>query len=134
MAVTPDALVLSDSDTPSRDLLFWGGVPFTAGSNFTQWDLLEVTYRHGGGPSQMGRIAFTASHTTNRGLLLEGRVQTEPVYFTIQMDPLGSSDPEVVQLLSLWKADVLSDGRYDGRYGIYLSSRDAESAGRLHQG
>ncbi|KAM9400758.1 FRAS1-related extracellular matrix protein 1a isoform 1-T2 [Salvelinus alpinus] len=134
MAVTPDALALSDPDTPPSDLLFFlaqppqygtllrGGVPLAAGGNFTQWDLqeLEVTYRHGGGPSQIDRFAFTASDTTNRSFLLEGRVQTEPVIFTIQIEPLDSSAPEVVQLQSLWKAEVLSDGRY----GIYLSSRE----------
>uniref|UniRef100_A0A673VRZ1 Fras1 related extracellular matrix 1a n=1 Tax=Salmo trutta TaxID=8032 RepID=A0A673VRZ1_SALTR len=134
MAVTPDVLALSDPDTPPSDLLFFlaqppqygtllrGGVPLAAGGNFTQWDLqeLEVTYRHGGGPSQIDRFAFTASDTTNRSFLLEGRVQTEPVIFTIQIEPLDSSAPEVVQLQSLWKAEVLSDGRY----GIYLSSRE----------
>ncbi|CAB1345182.1 unnamed protein product [Coregonus sp. 'balchen'] len=134
MAVTPDTLALSDPDTPPSDLLFFlaqppqygtllrGGVPLAAGGNFTQWDLqeLDVTYRHGGGPSQIDRFAFTASDTTNRGFLLEGMVQTEPVIFTIQIEPLDSSAPEVVQLQSLWKAEVLSDGRY----GIYLSSRE----------
>lgn len=99
MAVTPDVLALSDPDTPPSDLLFFlaqppqygtllrGGVPLAAGGNFTQWDLqeLEVTYRHGGGPSHIDRFAFTASDTTNRSFLLEGRVQTEPVIFTIQV-------------------------------------------------
>lgn len=43
--------------------------------------------------------------------------EQDPVF---QIEPLDSSAPEVVQLQSLWKAEVLSDGRY----GIYLSSRE----------
>lgn len=43
--------------------------------------------------------------------------EQDPVF---QIEPLDSSAPEVVQLQSLWKAEVLSDGRY----GIYLSYRE----------
>ncbi|KAL0970327.1 hypothetical protein UPYG_G00240500 [Umbra pygmaea] len=134
MAVTADALALSDPDTPPSDLVFivaqppqygsllHGGFPLAAGGNFTQRHLQEqeVTYRHSGGPSEIDRFTFTAFDTTNRGFLLEGRVQTEPVVFTIQIEPLDSTAPVVVQLRSLWKAEALSDGRY----GIYLSSRE----------
>uniref|UniRef100_A0A6Q2ZAF0 C-type lectin domain-containing protein n=1 Tax=Esox lucius TaxID=8010 RepID=A0A6Q2ZAF0_ESOLU len=134
MVLTPQALALSDPDTPPADLTFVvaqppqygallrGGVPLAAGGNFTQWDLQEqgVTYTHSGGPSEIDRFAFTASDTTDRGFLLEGRLQTEPVVFTIQIELLDSTAPEVAQLQSLWKAEALSDGRY----GIYLSSRE----------
>ncbi|KAJ8008243.1 hypothetical protein DPEC_G00102780 [Dallia pectoralis] len=134
MAVTPEALALSDPDTPPSDLVFvlmqppqYGtllrrGVPLVAGGNFTQGELeeQEVTYSHSGGPSEIDRFSFTASDTTNRGFLLEGRLQMVPVVFTIQIELLDSTAPEVVQLLCLWKPEALSDGRY----GIYLSSRE----------
>ncbi|KAK6323181.1 hypothetical protein J4Q44_G00055200 [Coregonus suidteri] len=69
LRVPQDSSMAVTSEAPPSDLLFFlaqppqyctllrGGVPLTAGgSNFTQWDLqeLEVTYRHGGGPSQIG--------------------------------------------------------------------------------
>ncbi|KAK5610326.1 hypothetical protein CRENBAI_006856, partial [Crenichthys baileyi] len=134
MILGPGCLLLSDPDTPPRALTFFlrqppqygklllAGVTLTAGSNFTQEHIkeLEVIYRHDGGPSQIDRFAFTASDTSNRGFLLDGELQTEPVFFTIQIKPLDKSSPEVMKLVPLWKAELLSDGRY----GIFLTSRE----------
>ncbi|XP_030579126.1 FRAS1-related extracellular matrix protein 1a isoform X2 [Archocentrus centrarchus] len=133
----PDCLSVSDSDTPPGTLTFvllqppqygklvLAGETLTTGSNFTQRDIeeLEVTYNHDGGPSQIDRFSFTASDSTNRGFLLDGRLHTEPVFFTIQIKPLDKSPPEVVKLLPLWKAEPLGDGRY----GIFLSSRELKA-------
>ncbi|XP_070785815.1 FRAS1-related extracellular matrix protein 1a isoform X3 [Enoplosus armatus] len=137
MILGPDRLAMSDPDTPPSTLTFvllqppqygrllLGGTALTASSNFTQRDIqeLEVTYKHDGGPSQIDRFAFTASDSTNRGFLLDGRLHTEPVYFTIQIKPLDKSSPEVVKLLPLWKAELLGDGRH----GIFLSSRELKA-------
>ncbi|GAA6214780.1 FRAS1-related extracellular matrix protein 1-like [Lates japonicus] len=133
----PDCLALSDPDTPPSALtftllqppqygrLFLAGTTLTAGSNFTYRHIqeLEVSYKHDGGPSQIDRFAFTASDSTNRGFLLDGQLHLEPVYFTIQIKPLDKLAPEVVKILSLWKAEVLGDGRY----GIFLSSRELKA-------
>ncbi|MEQ2176527.1 hypothetical protein GOODEAATRI_028886, partial [Goodea atripinnis] len=103
MILGPDCLLLSDPDTPPRALTFFlrqppqygklllAGVTLTAGSNFTQEHIkeLEVIYRHDGGPSQIDRFAFTASDTSNRGFLLDGELQTEPAFFTIQVGDNG---------------------------------------------
>ncbi|XP_071782184.2 FRAS1-related extracellular matrix protein 1a [Centroberyx gerrardi] len=137
MTLGPDCLTLSDPDTPPSGLIFallqppqygqllLGGATLTAGSNFTQRNIqeLEVTYKHGGGPSQIDRFAFTAFDSTNRGFLLDGRLHTEPVSFTIQIKPLDNSSPEVVKLHPLWKAELLADGRF----GIFLSSRELKA-------
>uniref|UniRef100_A0A667YH99 FRAS1-related extracellular matrix protein 1 n=1 Tax=Myripristis murdjan TaxID=586833 RepID=A0A667YH99_9TELE len=137
ITLLPDCLTLSDPDTPPSGLSFilhqppqygkllLGNTPLTAGSNFTQKNIqeLEVAYQHGGGPSQIDRFAFTASDSTNRGFLLDGRLHTEPVFFTIQVKPLDNSSPKVVRLLPLWKAELLADGRY----GIFLSSRELKA-------
>ena len=99
MILGPDCLALSDPDTPPNALtyvlaqppqygrLLLGGATLTAGSSFTQRDIqeLEVMYQHDGGPSQIDRFAFTASDSTNRGFLLDGRLQTAPVFSTIQV-------------------------------------------------
>ncbi|XP_068611805.1 FRAS1-related extracellular matrix protein 1a [Brachionichthys hirsutus] len=130
----PDRLALSDPDSPPNALFFalhqppqYGrlllrGDRLTVGSNFTQRDLqyLEVTYKHDGGPSQIDRFTFTASDSTNRGFLLDGRSQTAPVFFTIQIMPLEQSSPELVRLLPLWRAVSLGDGRH----GIFLSPHE----------
>nr|XP_020450558.1 FRAS1-related extracellular matrix protein 1 isoform X2 [Monopterus albus] len=133
----PDVLALSDPDTPPSTLTFvllqppqhgrllLAGTTLTTGSNFTQRDIqeLDVSYKHNGGPSQIDLFAFTACDSTNRGFLLDGRLHTEPVFFTIQIKPLDKSSPKVVKLLPLWKAELLPDGRY----GIFLSSRELKA-------
>ncbi|XP_041821251.1 FRAS1-related extracellular matrix protein 1a [Chelmon rostratus] len=137
MILGPDCLAMSDPDTPPNALTFvllqppqygrllLGGTTLVAGSNFTQRNIqeLEVTYKHDGGPSQIDRFAFTASDSTNRGFLLDGRLQTAPEFFTIQIKPLDKSSPEVVKLLPLWKAELLADGRH----GIFLSSHELKA-------
>lgn len=99
MMLGPDCLAMFDPDTPPNALTFvlvqppqYGrlvlrGITLTAGSNFTQRDLqeLDVTYKHDGGQSQIDRFGFTACDSTNRGFLLDGRLHTEAVFFTIQV-------------------------------------------------
>ncbi|KAL7880187.1 hypothetical protein SRHO_G00024410 [Serrasalmus rhombeus] len=137
ITITPDNLHLSDPDTPPHFLIFrvvqlpqYGqlilkGIALTAGSNFTQQNIqdLDVAYRHSGGASQIDRFIFTASDSTDRGFLLEGKVQTEPTFFTIQIEVLDSSAPRIMVLESLWKVELLKDGRY----GIYISSRELKA-------
>lgn len=99
MILGPDCLSLSDPDTPPSALTFilrqppqygslvLAGSTLTAGSSFTQRDIkkLELTYKHNGGPSQIDRFAFTAADSSARGFLLDERLQTDPVFFTIQV-------------------------------------------------
>lgn len=99
MILGPGCLAVSDPDTPPSALTFvlrqppqygrllLGGAILTSGSNFTQRNIqeLEVTYKHDGGPSQIDRFAFTASDSTKRGFLLDGQLQTAPVFFTIRV-------------------------------------------------
>ncbi|KAK1796819.1 hypothetical protein P4O66_000910 [Electrophorus voltai] len=137
ITVTSDNLYLYDPDTPPHSLIFrlvqppqYGqltvkGAPLAAGSNFTQKNLrdLDVAYRHFGGASQIDRFLFTAADGAERGFLVEGKVLTEPVFFTIQIEALDSSSPSVVVLKTLWKVELLKDGRY----GIYISSRELKA-------
>ncbi|XP_076828088.1 FRAS1-related extracellular matrix protein 1a isoform X2 [Brachyhypopomus gauderio] len=101
------------------------GTALTAGSNFTQKNLqdLDVAYRHAGGASRIDRFLFTAGDGTEQGFLVEGKVQTEPVFFVIQIEALDSCSPSVVVLKTLWKVELLKDGRY----GIYVSSRELKA-------
>ncbi|XP_061108114.1 FRAS1-related extracellular matrix protein 1a isoform X1 [Conger conger] len=136
MALSSDDLSLYDPDTPPASLFFllaqppqYGqlllkGAPLTGG-NFTQQHLLDLdlAYRHAGGPSQIDRFSFTASDGTNQGFLVEGRIQAEPVIFSIQMEAPDSPTPRVVQLQSVWKVELLKDGRY----GMFVSSRELKA-------
>ncbi|XP_066577018.1 FRAS1-related extracellular matrix protein 1a [Amia ocellicauda] len=138
VTMPPHALSLSDPDTPPARLLFlmaqppqFGqlylrGVPLSQG-NFTQQDLDsgDLIYRHGGGPAQIDRFGVVGSDGTNQGFLVEGQLQTQPVFITIQVEALHSAAPHVVQLHGLWRAELLEDGRY----GIHISSRDLRAEG-----
>ncbi|XP_022534044.2 FRAS1-related extracellular matrix protein 1a isoform X1 [Astyanax mexicanus] len=137
ITITPDNLQLTDPDTPPHSLIFrlvqppqYGqlivkGVSITAGSNFTQQNVqdLDVAYRHSGGASQIDRFIFTAADSTDRGFLVDGKVQREPAFFTIQIETLDSSAPRVMVLETLWKVELLKDGRY----GIFISSRELKA-------
>ncbi|XP_077057949.1 FRAS1-related extracellular matrix protein 1a isoform X2 [Siphateles boraxobius] len=135
--LTPDALFLSDPDSPHTALsykvvhppqygqLLLKGQTLVGGSSFTQQNIqdLAVSYRHSGGASQIDRFRFTASDSTERGFLLEGKVQNEPVFFTLQIEALDSSTPQIAVLETLWKVELLKDGRY----GIFISSRELKA-------
>uniref|UniRef100_A0A8C1Q2N5 FRAS1-related extracellular matrix protein 1 n=1 Tax=Cyprinus carpio TaxID=7962 RepID=A0A8C1Q2N5_CYPCA len=137
MALTPDALFLYDPDSPHTALSFsvlqppqYGqlllkGQPLLAGSNFSQQNIQDlcVAYRHSGGASQIDRFRFTASDSTERGFLLDGKLQTEPVFFTLQIEALDSVAPQIAVLETLWKVELLKDGRY----GIFISSRELKA-------
>uniref|UniRef100_A0A8C1D6Q4 FRAS1-related extracellular matrix protein 1 n=1 Tax=Cyprinus carpio carpio TaxID=630221 RepID=A0A8C1D6Q4_CYPCA len=137
MTLTPDALFLSDPDSPHTALSFsvlqppqYGqlllkGQPLLAGSNFSQQNIQDlcVAYKHSGGASQIDRFRFTASDSTERGFLLDGKAQTEPVFFTLQIEALDSFAPQVAVLETLWKVELLKDGRY----GIFISSRELKA-------
>ncbi|XP_059394648.1 FRAS1-related extracellular matrix protein 1a [Carassius carassius] len=137
MTLTPDALLLSDPDSPHTALSFsvlqppqYGllllkGRPLLAGSNFTQQNIqdLDVTYKHSGGASQIDRFRFTASDSTERGFLLDGKVHTEPIFFTLQIEALDCAAPQLAVLETLWKVELLKDGRN----GIFLSSRELKA-------
>ena len=95
----PERLALSDPDTPPQALTFalrqppqhgkllLAGSALTSGSTFTQQHLQEaaLVYRHDGGASLIDRFAFTAGDTSARGFLLDGRLRTHPVFFSIQV-------------------------------------------------
>ncbi|XDV17566.1 hypothetical protein PO909_023405 [Leuciscus waleckii] len=137
ITLTPDALFLSDPDSPHTALsykvvhppqygqLLLKGQTLVAGSSFTQQNIqdLAVSYTHSGGASQIDRFRFTASDSTERGFLLDGKVQTQPVFFTLQIEILDSSAPQIAVLETLWKVELLKDGRY----GIFISSRELKA-------
>lgn len=99
ITLTPDALFLADPDSPHTALsykvvhppqygqLLLKGQTLVAGSIFTQQNIqdLAVSFRHSGGASQIDRFRFTASDSTERGFLLDGKLQTEPVFFILQV-------------------------------------------------
>ncbi|XP_077598282.1 FRAS1-related extracellular matrix protein 1a [Stigmatopora nigra] len=100
MILSPDCLAMTDPDTPQSSLVFILLHPpqhgdllldknvLIAASNFTQLHIeeLKVTYKHDGKKSQIDRFEFSATDSTNRGVLLNGKLHTEPLSFIIQVN------------------------------------------------
>nr|XP_006208344.2 LOW QUALITY PROTEIN: FRAS1-related extracellular matrix protein 1 [Vicugna pacos] len=130
--LSPDLLQLSDPDSPVESLAFVVAQPPRHGQlhlqgalllqhSFTQRDVdsSRVAYRHSGGDAQTDCFTFVATDGTNRGFLVDGRVQQEAVSFAIQVDQLDTAAPSITHLHSPSQVGLLKNGCY----GIYITSR-----------
>ncbi|XP_021236603.1 FRAS1-related extracellular matrix protein 1 isoform X3 [Numida meleagris] len=134
--LSPDVLQLTDSDTAKENLTFllaqlpkYGHLYYRGAIllqyNFTQQDVdnMDVAYKHRGGDSQIDRFTFVATDRTNQGFIVNGRVQIEPVAFTIQVDHLDKMAPKIIHLRCLSDVKMLKNGNY----GIYITSRSLKA-------
>ncbi|NWU15195.1 FREM1 protein, partial [Cephalopterus ornatus] len=137
--LSPDVLQLSDPDTAKENLTFllaqlpqYGHLYYRGAVllqyNFTQRDVdnRDVAYKHQGGDSQMDRFTFVATDRTNQGFIVNGRVQTEPVAFTIQasVDHLDKMAPKIIHLHCFSDVELLKNGNY----GIYITARSLKAS------
>ncbi|XP_043916309.1 FRAS1-related extracellular matrix protein 1 [Protopterus annectens] len=137
MIISSEVLQLSDPDTPPQNLTYiiyqfpQYGQLYRHGAllqedNFTQLDVdnMDVAYRHGGGGSQIDRFTFIASDRSNHGFIVNGKVQTEPVVFTVVVEQLESFTPRIVYLRCPSEVENLKDGRF----GIYITSKSLKAS------
>uniref|UniRef100_A0A8C3QV42 FRAS1-related extracellular matrix protein 1 n=1 Tax=Cyanoderma ruficeps TaxID=181631 RepID=A0A8C3QV42_9PASS len=135
--LTPDVLQLSDPDTAKENLTFllaqlpqYGHLYYHGAVllqyNFTQQDVDngDVAYKHEDGNSQTDRFTFVATDRTNQGFIVNGRVQSEPVAFTIQVDHLDKTAPKIIHLHCFSDVELLKDGNY----GIYITARSLRAS------
>ncbi|NXW89537.1 FREM1 protein, partial [Alopecoenas beccarii] len=136
--LSPDVLQLSDPDTAKENLTFllaqlpqYGHLYYRGAMllqyNFTQQDVdnRDVAYKHRGGDSQTDRFTFVATDGTNQGFIMNGRVQSEPVAFTIQaVDHLDKIAPKIMHLRCFSDVEVLKNGNY----GIYITARSLKAS------
>ncbi|XP_042548895.1 FRAS1-related extracellular matrix protein 1 isoform X1 [Dipodomys spectabilis] len=129
--LSPDQLQVTDPDTSAENLTFildqlpQHGKLYLRGSvliqlNFTQQDVdsRKVAYQHSGGHSHTDCFTFVVTDRTNRGFVVDGRVQEEPVSFTIQVDQLDKTAPRITHLHFPSQVSLLKNGCY----GIYITS------------
>jgi hypothetical protein len=100
--LSADHLQLTDPDTPPENLTFFlaqlprHGYLFLRGKalqhNFTQRDVDSggVAYQHSGGGAREDYFTFLATDRKNQGFVVDGKVQKEPVRFTIQASMAGT--------------------------------------------
>lgn len=99
--LSTEHLQLTDPDTPPDSLTFLlvqlprYGYLYLRGKvlhrNFTQQDVdsRDVAYQHSGGGSQADGFTFLATDGKNQGFVVDGKVQKQPVLFTIQASMAG---------------------------------------------
>ncbi|KAM6109412.1 FRAS1-related extracellular matrix protein 1 [Phoenicopterus ruber ruber] len=135
--LSPDVLQLSDPDTAKENLTFllaqlpqYGHLYYRGAVllqyNFTQQDVdnRDVAYKHRGGDSQIDRFTFVATDRTNQGFIVNGKVQSEPVTFTIQVDHLDKMAPKIIHLHCFSNVELLKNGNY----GIYITARSLKAS------
>ncbi|NXC17073.1 FREM1 protein, partial [Corythaeola cristata] len=137
--LSPDVLQLSDPDTAKENLTFllaqlpqYGHLYYRGAVllqyNFTQQDVdsRDVAYKHQGGDSQIDRFTFVATDRTHQGFIVNGRVQSEPVAFTIQasVDRLDKMAPKIIHLRCFSDVELLKNGNY----GIYITARSLKAS------
>ncbi|XP_014808107.1 PREDICTED: FRAS1-related extracellular matrix protein 1 isoform X1 [Calidris pugnax] len=135
--LSPDVLQLSDTDTAKENLTFllaqlprYGHLYYRGAAllqnNFTQQDVdnRDVAYKHRGGDSQIDRFTFVATDRTNQGFIVNGRVQSEPVAFTIQVDHLDKMAPKIIHLRCFSDVELLKNGNY----GIYITAKSLKAS------
>lgn len=128
--LSTDHLQLTDPDTPPENLTFFlaqlprHGYLYLRGKvlqhNFTQRDVDSrgVAYRHSGGGAQEDCFTFLATDRESQGFVVDGKVQKEPVRFTIQVDRLDKAPPRITRLHAPSQVTLLKNGCY----GIYITS------------
>ncbi|XP_054253766.1 FRAS1-related extracellular matrix protein 1 isoform X2 [Indicator indicator] len=135
--LSPDVLQLSDPDTAKENLTFllaqfpqYGHLYYQGAVllqyNFTQQDVdnRNVAYKHRGGSSQTDRFTFVATDRMNQGFIVNGRVQIQPVAFTIQVDRLEKMAPKIIHLHCFSDVELLRNGNY----GIYITARSLKTS------
>ncbi|GCB70046.1 hypothetical protein scyTo_0010688, partial [Scyliorhinus torazame] len=136
-SISPEVLQISDTDTPPQNLtyiiaqhpqfgqLYHRGIVLHH-HNFTQLDVdnMDVAYKHDGGDSQIDRFTFIVTDMTNNGFLVNGKLQSEPSVFTIEVDHVDKAAPRIVYLQCPSKVEILKNGKY----GIYISSLDLKAS------
>ncbi|XP_010135349.1 PREDICTED: FRAS1-related extracellular matrix protein 1, partial [Buceros rhinoceros silvestris] len=135
--LSPDVLQLSDPDTAKENLTFllsqlpqYGHLYYRGAVllqyNFTQRDVdnRDVVYKHRGGGSHIDRFTFVATDRTNEGFIMNGRVLSDPVAFTIQVDHLDKMAPKIIHLRCFSDVELLKNGNY----GIYITARSLKAS------
>ncbi|XP_072009032.1 FRAS1-related extracellular matrix protein 1 isoform X1 [Engystomops pustulosus] len=134
--LTQEILLATDPDTsvenitflltsvPQYGKIYLKGAPMEK-NNFTQKDInnLDVAYRHGGQDAQIDRFTFMVMDKTNKGFIIDGKVQKDPVPFIIQVDFPDVTSPSIVSFHCATNFQLLDDGRY----GTYLTSREIKA-------
>ncbi|KAM4706960.1 FRAS1-related extracellular matrix protein 1 [Discoglossus pictus] len=121
----PENITFQLVDCPQYGHIYLRGSPLQQ-DHFTQRDIdnMDVSYRHGGGYAQIDKFTFVVTDKTNKGFIIDGKVQFEPVPFMIQVDFLDSIAPRIIHLHCPSKVELLRSGQY----GIYITSRELKAS------
>ncbi|XP_035379200.1 FRAS1-related extracellular matrix protein 1b [Electrophorus electricus] len=135
--VSPEHLKLSDPDTAVESLtyallqpprfgrLLLKGLPLTQKS-FTQLDVdnMHLSYQHLNSPAKIDRFTFQPSDGTNKGYLAFGQLQEKETVFTIQIEVLDKTPPNLVNKGTPSTVEQLQDYLQV----IYITSKELQAS------
>ncbi|XP_072367081.1 FRAS1-related extracellular matrix protein 1b [Scyliorhinus torazame] len=137
LVISPDNLQLSDPDTPLINLTYIIIQPPQYGNlylkgnvlsqdHFTQLNVnnLDISYKHNAGPSELDHFTFIATDGTNHGFLVNGQMSEEPVIFSIQVEHVDKTSPDIL----INHSPTIIDNLRDGRFGIYITARNLKAS------
>ncbi|XP_051549151.1 FRAS1-related extracellular matrix protein 1b isoform X2 [Myxocyprinus asiaticus] len=135
--ISTDDVKLTDPDTALENLtynviqspqygkLLLKGLPLSK-PRFTQLDInnMDLIYHHLNGRAKIDRFTFQPTDGTNTGYLEYGQLKTEPAVFTIQIEILDKTPPNLVNKQIPSTVENLSDGKQV----IYITSKELQAS------
>ncbi|XP_065101236.1 FRAS1-related extracellular matrix protein 1b isoform X1 [Paramisgurnus dabryanus] len=134
--ISTEHLKLTDPDTaldnltyvviqgPQYGKLLLKGIPLTK-PRFTQVDInsMDITYHHLNGRAKIDRFTFQPTDGTNTGYLEYGQLKTETAVFTIQIEILDKTPPNIVNR----GVPSTVESIQDGKQCIYVTSKELQA-------
>ncbi|XP_076880729.1 FRAS1-related extracellular matrix protein 1b [Brachyhypopomus gauderio] len=133
--ISPEHLKLTDPDTAVESLVYTLIQPPQFGrlalkglhlTHFTQLDVdnMHLTYQHLNSPAKIDRFTFQPSDGTNRGYLSLGQLKEQAAVFTIQIEVLDKTPPNLVNKGIPSTVETLQEDKQV----IYLTSKDLQAS------
>nr|XP_055068360.1 FRAS1-related extracellular matrix protein 1-like [Misgurnus anguillicaudatus] len=134
--ISNEHLKLTDPDTaldnltyvviqgPQYGKLLLKGFPLSK-PRFTQVDInsMDITYHHLNGRAKIDRFTFQPTDGTNTGYLEYGQLKTEPAVFTIQIEILDKTPPNIVHR----GVPSTVESIQDGKQCIYITTKELQA-------
>ncbi|KAL7855197.1 hypothetical protein SRHO_G00173870 [Serrasalmus rhombeus] len=135
--ISPEHLQLTDPDTPFENLtytliqppqygkLLLKGFPLSR-ARFTQLDInnMQLRYQHLNSFAKIDRFTFQPSDGTNKGYLEFGQLREQPAVFTIQIEVIDKTPPQLVNKGTPSTVENLQDDKH----GIYITTKELQAS------
>ncbi|KAI4899055.1 hypothetical protein NFI96_009052 [Prochilodus magdalenae] len=135
--ISSEHLQLTDPDTTFENLTYnliqppqYGKLLLKGFSlshpHFTQVDInnMQLSYQHLNSFAKIDRFTFQPSDGTNKGYLEYGQLKEQPAVFTIQIEAIDKTPPQLVNKGIPSKVETLQDNQH----GIYITTKELQAS------